>query len=62
MKDANPYSERLTIWIDGNVKHQAKLKALANQVTLSAVIEDLLSRYVKGAKHDVGKEGKRVNE
>jgi predicted HicB family RNase H-like nuclease len=56
MKDIN---ERLTIWIDPQVKRQAKAKAAANDVSLSAVIEDLLARYLKSMKNGVGR---RVNE
>jgi predicted HicB family RNase H-like nuclease len=56
MKEGN---ERVTIWIDPQVKRQAKAKAAANDVSLSAVIEDLLARYLKSMRADAGK---RVNE
>lgn len=50
--------ERTTIWIDAEVKQQTKLKAMANRTTISSVIEDLLSRYLKSMKDGIGKNGK----
>lgn len=49
---------RLTIWIDPQLKRQAKAKAMANDISLSAVIEELLARYLKSMKSDIGKNGK----
>lgn len=42
MKEGN---ERLTVWIDPDIKQRAKLRALKNRVALSGIVEFYLRRY-----------------
>lgn len=43
-------TQRVTIWIDSEIAQQAKAKAVANRVTLSGVVEDLLYSYLKSMR------------